>query len=336
MITRRDWLRGMGATAALALARPGLRAQTAAGTPATMQLGWIWNVEYAGELMAEVNGHYAAEGLDLDLRPGGPQVDETVMVMARKAIVTASDVMTAGQATNHGAHLKLIAATFQRVAFSITSLPDKPIRTPHDLPGKKIGAATKQLWALKFLCAANKIDPASLTLLPVGFDPAPLVNRQVDGFLSFVTNQPVQLAAQGIETVSMVFADYGLSEFSDNLAVRADTLADPAQRALVVKILRGTIRGWQDAIAKPEAAAQAMVARYGAQYGLNEAVQLATMRAQMPFLTSAETAKNGLLSMSEETIAANIAMMAAVGVPIRRDLFDTTLLQEIFQGRAQV
>ena len=35
-----------------------------------VQLGWIANVENAGEFVADEKGYYAEEGLDLDARPG--------------------------------------------------------------------------------------------------------------------------------------------------------------------------------------------------------------------------------------------------------------------------
>ena len=332
MITRRSWLKQMGGAATLSLLDVAGRAQTPPATDAVMQLGWIWNVEYAGEFMALENNYYRAGGLNLDVRPGGPQVDEIVTIMSHKALVCVSDVMTSSQAANHGAKVKIIGSTFQKAPFAITSLPGKPIRTPHDLIGKTIGVPSKQLWALKFLCLANKINSADLTIVPVGYDPAPLVNLQVDGCLTFVTNEPVQLAHQGVETVSMLFVDFGLAEFSDCLVVREDALNDPAQRSVIKAIVSGTIRGWQDAVNQPEVAAKKLVVRFGGQYGLNESVQLKTLQAQIPLIVTPESKKNGLLSMSEEDIAANIATLGRVGVPVSRDLFDTTLIGEVMAG----
>jgi len=256
------------------------------------------------------------------------------MLMTRKAMVSISDVMTSGQAVNHGAKVKIVGSTFQRNPFAIISLPGKPIHTPQDLIGKRIGVPTNQVWALKSLCIANHIPVQGVTIVPVGYDPAPLVNQQVDGFLAFVTNEPIQLAHMGTPTVAMVFADFGLSEFSDTVTVREDALEDPAQRAVLKKMVRGTIRGWQDALAQPEDTAKVMMARNGAQYALNEDVQLKTLKAETPFISTPESQKSGLLSMSEETIAANIEAFGRVGVTIRRSLFDTTLIQEIMGGHA--
>ena len=334
MLTRRDWLRRVGIATACGLIKPSLWAQGAPLADVAMQLGWIWNVEYAGELVGLAKGYYQAEGLNLNIRPGGPQLDVMVMLMTRKAMVSISDVMTSGQAVNHGAKVKIVGSTFQRNPFAIISLPGKPIHTPQDLVGKKIGVPTNQVWALKSLCVANNIQLQSVNIVPVGYDPAPLVNQQVDGYLAFLTNEPIQLAHVGIATVTMAFADFGLAEFSDTVTVREDALEDPAQRAMLKKIVRGTIRGWQDAIAQPEAAAKLMMDRNGAQYSLNEDVQMKALKAEIPLISTPESQKNGLLSMSEETIAANIETFGRVGVTIRRSLFDTTLIQEIMGGHA--
>ena len=336
MISRRQFLRSTGAAAGLGLLPRALWAAPASLTPATLQIGWIWNVEYAGEQIALQKGYYAASGLNLNVRPGGPQVDEMVLLMARKVNAAITDVMVAAQAYQHGAKIKIIGASFQKAAFGIVSLPQKPIHTPQDLVGKKIGVPTKQTWALKFLCLANHIDPASVTMLPVSYDPAPLVNHEVDGFLSFVTNEPLQLAEQGIATVSMVFADFGLADFTGCLTVREDALKDPAQRSILAGMLHGGIRGWQDAVENPELAAKMMVARWGSQYALNEPFQIKAMKAEIPFIVTPESQKNGLLTMSAESIAANVATLSRVGVAINPGLFDTTLIEEVKGGKVRL
>ena len=337
MITRRNWIKQAAATTALGLLRvPCVQAQGSVQPALVMQLGWIWDVEFAGQIVAQENGYYKEEGLNLEIRPGGPQVDDMVLLMARKAIVAITDVMTTGQAVSHGAKTKIIGSILQKVPFSITSLPDRPIRTPKDMVGKKIGVPSKQIWAIKFLCDTNHVDFHSITVLPTGYDPAPLVNRQVDGFLSFVTKQPVQLEQKGIPTVSLLMADFGFNEFSDCLVVRADSLQDPAQRAALKNILRATIRGWQDAVDDPAKAAKTVTTNFGAQYSLNEAVQTKSLVGQIPLVATEESQKSGLLTMSEAAIAANIETMGRVGLTIKRDLFDTTLIQEVMNGRSRL
>ena len=68
--------------------------------------------------------------------------------------------------------------------------------------------------------------------------------------------EPIALAAEGIETVSWLLADYGYNLFADAFFVTEETLADEVARDTVVRFLRATRRGWEDALADPAAAAQ--------------------------------------------------------------------------------
>ena len=99
---------------------------------------------------------------------------------------------TARFITEQGAPLKIIGSTFQKNPFCILSLEEgKPIRTPADLVGKTIGiqAGTNQSIFAGFL-KANSIDPASLDQVVVQYDPTPLTEKKVDGFMAFLTNEP--------------------------------------------------------------------------------------------------------------------------------------------------
>ena len=64
---------GVGSAGSLLLARVAPPV-AAAQTQASLQMGWIANVENAGEFVAAEKGYYAAEGVDLELVPGGPGV----------------------------------------------------------------------------------------------------------------------------------------------------------------------------------------------------------------------------------------------------------------------
>ncbi len=115
------------------------------------------------------------------------------------------------------------------------SLASAPVATPQELVGKKLGIQQSGVPIYDAFFNSIDIDPKSITYVPVQFDPAPLVNGEVDAFVSFQTNQPIQLKTQGIETVTFLPADYGFNLFSDAFIVSEDTLNNPEARATVVK-----------------------------------------------------------------------------------------------------
>ena len=54
---------------------------------------------------------------------------------------------------------------------------------------------------------------------PTGHERVPIDHGDVDAFVSFQTNQPIQLKLQDIETTTFLLADYGFNLFSDSLFV---------------------------------------------------------------------------------------------------------------------
>src|SRR5829696_4567636 len=166
--TRRSFvLRTGGAAASLALARfagaPPAGAQDA--VKATMQLGWIANVENSGEFVAQENGYYAAEGVDLTIEPGGPAVAVEPVVVSGKALVGLSQPDFVARAREQGAALKVIAATFQRNPAAVMSLASAPIATPQELAGKRLGIQQQGVPIYDAFFTSIGMDPTSVTYI---------------------------------------------------------------------------------------------------------------------------------------------------------------------------
>lgn len=168
--------------------------------------------------------------------------------------VSAPDA-TARFITEQGAPLKIIGATFQKNPFCILSIEQgTPIRTLADLAGKTVGiqAGTNQQIFAGFL-KANGIDPASVKQVVVQYEPTPLTEKKVDGFMAFLTNEPFLVKSQGFTPVTLAFADNGLPLASETLVVLQDTI--DKDRNKLKAFLKAEIQGWNDAVADPAAVA---------------------------------------------------------------------------------
>jgi ABC-type nitrate/sulfonate/bicarbonate transport system substrate-binding protein len=326
---------GVGSLGSLLATR--LAPAAAQNTAASFQMGWIANVENAGEFVAAEKGYYAAEGVDLELVPGGPGVSVEPLVVSGKALAGLSQPDNVARARQQGATLKVIAATFQRNPAAVMSLASKPVPTPQDLVGKKLGIQQSGVPIYDAFFTSIDIDPKSITYVPVQFDPAPLVAGEVDAFVSFQTNQPIQLELQGIDTVTFLLADYGFNLFTDAFVVTEEALADPPRRATIVSIIRATMQGWQDAIADPESAAKLVVEKYGKSLNLELEAQTLTLKEEIPLIETDETRQFGLGTMSEAGIAQNIDTLKRSGIEATaEELFDTSILAEVYANATPV
>jgi len=348
--SRRDFLRlgGLGA-AGLALAACGggssgsAPAAGASAAPASfgdlsMQLSWIKNIEFGGEYMADSKGYYTQAGLSkVDLVTGPVDSADALVVAGNVTVGVSAPDATARFITEQGAPLKIIGATFQKNPFCILSVEQgKPIRTLADLAGKTVGiqAGTNQQIFAGFL-KANGIDPASVKQVVVQYEPTPLTEKKVDGFMAFLTNEPFLVKQQGFTPVTLAFADNGLPLASETLVVLQDTI--DKDRDKLKAFLKAEIQGWNDAVADPAAVAKLAVETYGKDLKLDLAGQTEQAKAQNELVSTAETKTNGLFTISDAAVAANLKSLGSMGITVTADqLFDLSLVKEVYAENASL
>ncbi|MET7422971.1 ABC transporter substrate-binding protein [Dactylosporangium sp. NPDC005555] len=296
------------------------------------QLSWIKNVEFAGAYIADTNGYYKEAGFSsVNLMAGGPNVSQDSVVTAGKALVGISSPDITSAAILKGAPLIAIGAQYQKNPFCIMSLASKPINSPQDLIGKKIGvqATNEPVW--NAFLKANNLDPSKITKVPAQFDPQPLVTKEVDGWFSFFTNEPNLLKTKGIDTAVMLLNDHGYPMVSEIYVVRKDTLTK--DRDKVKAMLIGDIRGWTRSIQDPALGAKLAATVYGKDLGLSEEEQVLESAAQNTVVQTADTKANGLFTITDQLIDETIKTLALGGITIAKDqLFDLSVLKEVYQA----
>ena len=297
-----------------------------------VQFSWIKNAEFAGEYFADANGYYQEAGFSSVNFIAGPTATAAV-VLSGEVLVGLSDAIAVTPVIlEEGAPLKIIGATYQKNPFTILSLKDGGnIQTPQDLIGKRIGVqAGGNETLFDALLAANGIDASQVTKVPVEYDPAPLVNGEVDGFLAYITNESITVQNLGYEVTNLLFAENGLPFVAEAFIVTQDSIDN--RREELKAFLYATIRGWKDAIANPDEGARLAAEVYGKDLGLdiNKEKQQSKTQNDLLVLTD-ETRANGLLTISKELQDLNIQTLARAGYTITAEqLFDMSLLEEVY------
>jgi ABC-type nitrate/sulfonate/bicarbonate transport system substrate-binding protein len=346
--SRRSFLRaaGVGALSLAALAAcgsdtgsGGSAAPSAGGSAApgaygelSLQLSWIKNIEFAGEYFADSKGYYTDAGFSkVDLVTGPVDSADALVVAGTIDVGCSSPDSTARYIVEQGAPLKVIASTFQKNPFCILSLEEgKPIRTVADLAGKTIGiqAGTNQAIFAGF-CKANNVDPATFKTTVVQYEPSPLTEKKVDGFMAFLTNEPFLVKDDGFTPVTLSFADNGLPFSSETFCVMQEMIDN--ERDKLKAFLKAEVQGWNDAVADPEGSAKLAVDTYGKGLKLELDSQIEQMKAQTELVVTEDTKKNGLFTLTDELVTESIAAIASVGITITaEELFDLSLIKEVF------
>jgi ABC-type nitrate/sulfonate/bicarbonate transport system substrate-binding protein len=296
-----------------------------------LQLSWIKNAEFAGEYMADSNGYYTDAGFSTVNLVAGPSTGVAELVQG-SAQVALSDAVSIGTAVaNEDAPVKIIGTTYQKNPFTILSLADGGnIATPQDLVGKNIGVQDSNTSLFKALLAANGIDESQLTIVPVQYDPSVLVNGEVDGFVAYLTNEAITVAAQGKPVTNLPFADNGLPFVAETFAATDQSIAEDED--MLKAFLVAEIKGWTDVIADPAAAVAVDLADYGSDLGLVEENEVKSAQiANDELITSSDTEANGLFTISDQLQAETITSLSGAGIDVSADdLFDMSLLDEVY------
>ena len=298
-----------------------------------LQLSWIKNYEFAGEFFATEKGYYTEAGFTSVELVTGPvnSADELVATGEVEIGLSAPDA-TARYILDSGAELKIIGSTYQKNPFCILSLSEgKPITTPADLVGKKIGvqSGTNQSIFEGFL-KANGLTPDQMTITPVQFDPSPLYDNQVDGFMSYVTNEPFLAKAKGFTPVTLVFADNGLPLTAETFTVLKKTIDD--NREMLKAFLYAEIKGWTDSVSDPKGSAELVITKYGKDLpGLTVEGETEQATAQNDLIVSADTAANGIFTLTDAMQQKIVDAIGLTGYTITaEELFDLSLLDEVY------
>jgi NitT/TauT family transport system substrate-binding protein len=277
-------LAGMAAGGGVISVARGARGAT---SEVTFQLGWITSNGQIGEVAGRSLGYFESEGINLKFAPGGPNVDGVAVVASGSAQVgNLSSSPSLMLARAGGIPVKCFAVGYQEHPFTYFSLPKKPIRTPQDMVGKKIGTQGTAKILLRALLAKHKIKESDVQVVVMGNDMAPLLTGQVDAVTGWLTNASA-LKPLGPDRVDMRLWDTGIQLYANLYYATDETLQKHAD--VLAGFTRAAAKGWAYARENPEKAVDLLVKAYP---NLDRDAEMAAIKPVLGFsFTKATVAK---------------------------------------------
>jgi NitT/TauT family transport system substrate-binding protein len=235
-------------------------AQQAKTTPVNLQLGWITGGNQLGEVVAKQLGYYEEEKLNLTIQPGGPSIDGVAIVASgRFEIGQVSSSPSLMLAASQSIPVKCFAVGAQEHPYTFFSLGKKPVKTPQDLIGKKVGIQATGKILLTAMLKKHGIPEDKVEVVVAGADMTPLLTGQVDVFTGWVTNTTA-LKPLGPDRVDLRLWDSGIKLYALPYYATQDTLTKKAE--MVAAFVRATAKGWQYANANREKAVDMLIKEY--------------------------------------------------------------------------
>ncbi|AXI43452.1 ABC transporter substrate-binding protein [Sulfitobacter sp. SK011] len=229
----------------------------------TLQLKWVTQAQFGGYYVALDKGFYEEEGLNVTIKPGGPDIAPTQVLAGGGADVTVEWMPAALAAREKGLPMVNIAQPFKSSGMMLTCRKDAGVATTDDFKGKTLG-----VWffgnEFPFLSWMSKLgiptdgSDGGVTVLKQGFNVDPLLQKQAACVSTMTYNEYWQVIDAGLSPDDLQvfkYEDQGVATLEDGLYVLEDKLADPAFEDKMVRFVRASMKGWKYAEENPDEAA---------------------------------------------------------------------------------
>ena len=222
----------------------------------TLQLKWVTQAQFAGYYAAKAKGYYDEEGLDVNIKVGGPSITPEQVVLGKQAQFGIDWLPSLLAARDQGQDLVNIAQVFGKSGMTELTWKDSGITTIPQMRGKKVG-----VWCCgnenELYAALNKngMNPKSdVTIVNQPFDMNLFLNKQVDAAAAMTYNELAQVLEttnpktgklyqpSDINVIKMDDAGTGMLE--DGIFVRGDWIKEKDNEAVAKRFLAASFKGW--------------------------------------------------------------------------------------------
>lgn len=252
----RDVIR-LAASTTLAFAT--LAGVAAAQDKVTFATNWLAQAEHGGYYQAIADGTYAEYGLDVTIRPGGPQSPGQQLLATGQV-----DFYMGGMGTinsvKEGLPTIAVAAIFQKDPQILLAHPDAPFETIADMTqASKLIIAQSSFFGGFFLwMKANYDGFRDEQYEPYTFNPAPFIADPMSVQQGYLTSEPYEIEKQtGWAPKVFLLADFGYAPYSTTIEAHTGMIEENPD--LVQRFVDASIIGWYNYLYGDNSAANTLI-----------------------------------------------------------------------------
>jgi NitT/TauT family transport system substrate-binding protein len=304
MIRRREVL-----AAGAALAAPSAIRAQGSRERVSLQTNWRAQAEHGGFYQAAATGLYAAAGLDVEIRMGGPQINNAQLLMAGRTDFSLSNALAGLQYARDTTPFLTVAAIFQKDPVVLLS-HDGVIDTIEQMRGRPILISTGgRLSFWPFLRARFGFTDEQIR--PYTFNLGPFLQDRNTIQQGFITGEPFAMRAAGATPRIHLLADHGYDNYQTTIETSrrmVETRPDTVRR-----FVDATILGWRSYLHEDPAPGNALIIRDNPDQTLERLAYARGVMKERGLVESGDAERLGIGAMTAERWARLHAVMAEAG-----------------------
>ena len=214
----------------------------------SLQLNWFPEAEHGGYYAALLSGYYEEEGIDVEILPGGPAagvIQKTAGQQVTFAVANADQVLLGRE---QQAEVVALMAPLQSSPRCIMVHADSDIEDFSGLKGMTVAMGSGKAYA-RFMEKQGLLE--GVQVVAYSGSVARFLERKDFAQQGYVFSEPFVARQQGASTRNLMVSDLGFNPYTSILVTSNQQLEK--DRDLVHRMVRASIRGWQQYLENPTA-----------------------------------------------------------------------------------
>jgi NitT/TauT family transport system substrate-binding protein len=213
----------------------------------TFGTNWVPEAEHGGFYQALADGTYRRYGLDVTILPGGPNVNNRILLPVGKIdFFMSANSLQSFDAVEQSIPTLAVMASFQKDPQVLIAHPDQGIDKFEDL--KKLTLfVSKEGIASYYQWLKRDFGFSEAQVKPYTFNPQPFLADKKTAMQGYVTSEPYGIETEGhFKPKIFLLADQGFDSYSTLIETRRDLIEN--KPALVQRFVDASIIGWYNYI----------------------------------------------------------------------------------------
>jgi NitT/TauT family transport system substrate-binding protein len=274
---------------------------------------WVAEAEHGGFYQALADGTYRRYGLDVTIVPGGPQVNNRLLLPVGKIdFYLSANTLQSFDAVEQNIPTIAVASMFQKDPQVLIAHPDRGINDLKDLKNLVLHIS-KEGMASYFQWLKADYGLADTQVRPYTFNPQPFLADRNSVMQGYVTSEPYAIEKQTrVRPKIFLIADYGFNSYSTLIETRRDLVE--RRPDLVQRFVDASIIGWYNYIYHDNVPANDLIKRQNPEMTDDLLAYSVARMKEYGIVDSGDAVELGVGAMTDARVASFFDKMVRAGV----------------------
>ena len=274
---------------------------------------WVAEAEHGGFFQAVADGTYKKYGLDVTIVPGGPNVNNRILMTSGKIeFFMSANTLQQFDAVANNVPTVAVAAMFQKDPQVLLAHPESNVKKIEDLKPLTL-FVSKEGMTTYFQWLKSEYGFDETKVKPYTFNPQPFLADRKSAMQGYVTSEPFAVEKEAkFKPTIVLLADNGFNSYSTLIETRKEFAESKPD--LVQRFVDASAIGWYNYIYGDNSAGNAMIKKLNPDMTDDLLKYSVDKMKEYGIVNSGDAVKNGIGAMTDDRMASFFNKMVKAGV----------------------